>query len=212
MLRCDAVRGDVELLDAWRGGDEEAGGELFERHFVCVVRFFRNKVNREIEDLVQKTFLGCVEGRDRFRGDSSFRSYLFGIAHNVLKAHFRDKKRDGEIDFGVSSVQALQPGQSTIAAQKSEHRLLCEALRRIPFDFQVALELFYWEKMTAPEIASVLDIPEGTARSRIRLGRERLLEHMSALADAPGGVDATVDDLDRWAHGLRDQVLLEQTG
>ncbi len=46
-------------------------------------------------------------------------------------------------------------------------------MRRIPFDFQVALELFYWERMTAPEIAAVLDVPEGTARSRIRLGRER---------------------------------------
>jgi len=212
MLGCEAVRGDVELLEAWRDGDEEAGGELFERHFVPVVRFFRNKVNREIEDLVQKTFLACVEGKDRFRGDSSFRTYLFGIAHNVLKAHFRANKRDGEIDFGVSSVQALQPGQSTIAARRSEHRLLCEALRRIPFDFQVVLELFYWEKMTAPEIGQVLDIPEGTARSRIRLGRERLLEQMSALADTPGGVDATVEDLDRWAHGLRDQVFLEQTG
>ena len=45
------------------------------------------------DDLVQRTFLVCVEGRDRLRDDASFRSWLFGIAHNLLRKHFDARAR-----------------------------------------------------------------------------------------------------------------------
>ena len=57
---------DTELLSAWRGGDLECGRTLFERHFDGVRRFFANKLDHGAEDMVQRTFLACVEGRDRF--------------------------------------------------------------------------------------------------------------------------------------------------
>ena len=58
---------DRQLLEAWRGGDKKAGKRLFERHYDALTRFFRNKVGPEAPDLVQQTFLGCLERIDRFR-------------------------------------------------------------------------------------------------------------------------------------------------
>jgi RNA polymerase sigma-70 factor (ECF subfamily) len=199
---------DLELLCAWRSGDKAAGEQLFERHFDAIARFFRNKVDTGIEDLVQRTFLGCVEAKDRFRAESSFRTYLFGIAHNVLGKHYRSKKRDGErIDFGVTSVYDMGPSPSTIVARHREQMLLLNALRRIPLDYQIPLELFYWEHMTAAEIGQVVGVPEGTAKTRLRRARQLLEEQMRQLAESPDQLRVTVANLENWAQSLRDQVL-----
>ena len=95
---------DLELLEAWRGGDRQAGEALFERHFDAIARFFRNKVDHGIDDLIQRTFLACVESKDQFRGEASFRTFLFAVAHNVLGKHYRSQRRHGDrIDFGVTA-------------------------------------------------------------------------------------------------------------
>lgn len=201
---------DFELLEAWRAGDRKAGETLFERHFDAVARFFRNKVDHGIDDLIQRTFLACVETKDRFRGDSSFRTYLFAVAHNVLGKHFRTKKRHGDrIDFGVTSVHDLAPSPSVIVAKHREQRLLLEALRRIPLDHQVVLELYYWERLTAAEVGEVVGIPEGTARTRIRRAKQLLEEQMRGLAASPqdrNQLDTTLANLESWAASLRAQL------
>ena len=111
---------DFELLDAWRSGDRAAGNTLFERHFDAVCRFFANKVNDNVDDLIQKTFLGCIEGRDRFRKQSSFRTYLFAVAHNILRVHFRTRPDDsGEVDFASTTVER---GPTTAARSTSPAR------------------------------------------------------------------------------------------
>ena len=199
---------DFELLDRWRAGDRDAGNELFERHFSSVTRFFRNKTADSFEDLIQKTFLGCVEGRERFRSQSTFRTYLFAVAHNVLRHHLRTKARHGDrVDFGMKSVHDLAPGPTTILAHRREQRLLLEGLRRVPIDFQVALELYYWEHLTAAQVADVLEVPEGTARSRIRRGKELLRERMAEMAQCgsePIDLNESSVDLEAWARSLRD--------
>ena len=67
---------DAELLSAWRGGDKQAGGELIARYFRRVYRFFASKVASasEVEDLVQRTLTGAVEGLERFQGQASGRT------------------------------------------------------------------------------------------------------------------------------------------
>lgn len=201
------AQSDVELLQRWRDGDRAAGEELFERHFDSVARFFRNKVDHGIDDLIQRTFLACVESRDKFRGDSSFRTYLFGVAHNVLGKHFRSKRRHGDrIDFGVTSVHDLGPSPSVIVAKHREQRLLLEALRRLPLDLQVVLELYYWEKLPAPEVAKVVGVPEGTARTRIRRAKQLLEQEMAKLAESKDHLETTMANLDGWAASLREQA------
>src|SRR6185295_7126854 len=91
---------DEDLLAAWNDGDEGAGERLFDRYFVRIVRFFRSKVHGEIDELVQRTFLGCLEARTRFRGEGSFYAFLFGIARHVLVDHYRAQRRgDGVVDL-----------------------------------------------------------------------------------------------------------------
>lgn len=205
-----APANDLELLEAWRGGDRHAGEQLFERHFDAVARFFRNKVNSGIDDLIQRTFLACVEGKDRFRGEASFRTFLFAVAHNVLGKHYRSKRRHGDrIDFGVTSVHDLAPSPSVVIAKHREHRVLLQALRRIPLEHQIVLELYYWERQTAAEVAQVLDVPEGTARTRIRRAKQLLEEQMKRLVADKALLESTLVNLDSWAASLRDLLLEE---
>src|SRR5690606_6862101 len=103
-------RGDLALVEAWRAGDARAGHALFERHYACIAGFFRNKVDSELADLIQTTFLGCLAAIDLFRGAASFKPFLLAIARNVLLLHYRRKRRHaGKLDPGVTSLQDLGP-------------------------------------------------------------------------------------------------------
>ena len=198
---------DAELLEAWRGGDKRAGKLLFERHYDAVHRFFRNKVGSDAPDLVQKTFLGCLESVERYRGEGSFRSWLFAVAFRQLCKHYRAKASErARFDVATVSICDFDPTPSRMLAERREQRLLLEALRRIPLDYQLVLELYYWEDMAAPELAQVLAIPEGTVRSRLRRAKEALADKMSSLARTPELLRATFSDLDGWVRSLRAQL------
>jgi RNA polymerase sigma factor (sigma-70 family) len=198
---------DEELLAAWRSGDRSAGNQLFARYFSSVFRFFRNKVDRGIEDLVQRTFVACVEGRDRMRDEGVFRSYLFGAAHNILRAHYRRERgfaREAEVD--EQSIVDMGASPTSVLAVEDEQRLLLEALRQIPLADQTILELYYWERLEGLELAALLGVPENTARSRLRRARLRLEDALRRLQAAPERLQSTLDDLDRWAGSLRERL------
>jgi RNA polymerase sigma factor (sigma-70 family) len=199
---------DLELLDAWRGGDRKAGSDLFERHFDSICRFFANKIDRDVDDLVQRTFAACTEGRERFQGHSSFRTYLFGVAHNVLRSHLRTRKRENDrLDFGVTSVFDLGLSPTTLLAQGREQALMLQALRQIPLEHQIVLELYYWEDMEAADLAEVLEMPVGTVRSRIRRAKQLIEEQLARLAESDALLESTMSNLDSWARSLRAKVL-----
>ncbi len=198
---------DEALYAAWRAGDSKAGAELFERHYPAIARFFRNKVDADAADLIQKTFLACLESKEKNRGDSSFRTYLFAVAHNVLYKHFRGKVREGaRLDFGLTSVHDLQPTAASLLARRREERLLLQGLRRLPLDHQVLLELYFWEKMPAREIAEILATAEGTVRTRLRRAKQLLEEAMTALAGDDAEVRDTLSNLDAWADAVRGRI------
>jgi len=198
------VMEDAALLEAWRLGDTSAGDALITRNTELLVGFFANKASEAMDDLLQSTFLRCVENRDALRDPSKFRSYLLTIAHRELLAYFRRRSRDRDLFApDTTSVWDLDPSPSTVAVEREEQRLLAEALRRVPLSFQVALELYYWQELTAPEIAEVLEVPEGTVRSRIRRGRELLLHQMQSLRSADVRGRPSLDDLEQWARQLR---------
>lgn len=195
---------DGDLLERWRSGDAASGEALFERYYDVIERFFLNKVNQAVADLVQETFTRCVAGRVRIKGPDQFLPYIIGIAYNVLKAHLRERYRQGEpLDAEHLSVRDVGPGPSTLVARRREHRLLLEALRSIPVDDQVVLELHYWEDLTTDQIAGVLGIPAGTARGRLQRARAKLTEAMRQLVASPTELDSTVSRLDDWAKDCR---------
>ena len=208
------------LFLAWCDGDRSAGAALFDRHYEPLARFFHNKVDESASsDLLQSTFLACTEARDRFRGDSSFRTFLFAIAHNHLRAHYKARRRaaarisaprpgddDAEPDFGEICSAELAPSPSTLLRAGEEQRLVLEGLRRIPVECQEVLELHYWERMETNEIASVLGVPQGTVKSRLQRGRRLLAERLAKLTTSQDVLKSTLSDLDGWARGLRERL------
>ena len=198
-----AERADEELFEAWREGDGVAGSELFERYFDALYRFLRGKVDAGIEDLIQQTFLTCVRRKEALRDGSKFRSYLFTVARHELFEHWRRRRRHaGDLDVAEVSLADLGTSPSGLAARRAEHRLLLRALRAIPLDLQIAIELHYWEGMSGPELATVLEIPEGTVRSRLRRAQEALSAAMGDLAEDPESLASTRAGLDTWATSL----------
>ena len=149
----------------------------------------------------------CVESKERIRDNDRFRMYMFAIAYNVLTGYLRERYRsDRAIDLSEVSVCDVAPGPSSVVAQRREHRLLIEALRNIPVDDQVILELHYWEQLTTNEMAEVMGIPIGTARGRLQRARTRLEEEMQRLAESPHDLASTMARLDDWAAECRERL------
>lgn len=199
---------DEALFVAWRGGDRAAGEVLIERHFDAIERFFATKAGDAGEDLVQRTFLACTEAGVAYRGEGSFRAFLFGIARNVLLEHIRARGRHGAAppDFSHSGIADLSPGVSTLAQYRAEQRSLVAALQRLPVDLQVLLELYYWEELGVDELAAVLAVPPGTIKSRLHRARVMLAEAIDVAppgAEDDGSVRALLLD---WLAGVKRQA------
>lgn len=192
---------DLELFTSWRAGDRAAGSALIERHFDALARFFGSKVGAtHQDDLVQRTFLACIEGAAGFRGDSSFRAFLFGIARNLVFEHYRSRVRDGrnDPDFTTGALVDLAPGLVTAAAARAAQARLAIALERIPLEAQILVELYYWEELSVEELAAVLAVPAGTIKSRLHRARTLLREAAEALDRGGGGGASAGQELDQW--------------
>ena len=203
--------GDVELLEQWRQGDLAAGEILFERYYDPVARFFRSRVSGDIADLVQETFVACVEGRDRLQEGASFRPYIFSVANNVLCQHLRSKYRgDDLVDFDEVSVEDLAPGPISQITRRREQHILLAALRRIPINDQLLLELRYWEQIKTEDIARGMGLAHGTVRSRLAHARKRLEEAMAALAGSSELLESTMANFEEWARQCRELDMIDQ--
>lgn len=186
---------DLALLEAWQRGDEVAARTLFERHFDDVYRFFRNKCAHEADDLVQRTFLACVRSRDRFRAESSFRTYLFTIARHELYGYLRRRKRDGDkLDFGVTSLGEIVTTPATRFARDQAAERLRLALTQLSVDQQLLIELRYWHDLDATALGEVFEVPPATVRTRLRRARLALRETLGDDVESLRGIDLEVDD------------------
>lgn len=198
---------DLELFAAWRAGDSAAGSELFERHARSVLRFFRNKVgDTAAEDLLQETFLACVSASDGFRGDAEFRTYLFTAARSRLHNYLgRVAPKRAMIDFGVDSVEDLGMSPTAALAQRDDDAALHDALRKLPVDLQVAIELYYFEGLGGEDLAQVLGVARPTARRWLQRAREELRRHLEARGRSLEHIERSSDDLAKRAAALDDE-------
>lgn len=172
---------DFELLDRWHGGDAGAGSALFRRHFDTLMRFFYAKAGRDVEDLVQTTLLQCVRASARFRRECSFRTFLFAVARKVLLAHYRKASSNDKIDPLVSSVSDLRTTPSEAVARDERATLVLAALQQIPVDYQLVLELHYWEGMEPRDLAKILELHPTTARTRLHRARGALRDALARI-------------------------------
>jgi len=172
-------RSDLELLEAWRAGSIQAGEALVARHWSSISRFVRSKIGDDGADLISQVFLACVEGKDRIE---EVKAYLFATARRRLADHFRRRTRDAALDLARSSLVDLRSGPATQLDRAQRRELLADGLARIPLDDQIALELAYFEGLSTRELASVLEIPENTVRSRLSRARDKLRAVLAELA------------------------------
>lgn len=192
---------DLTLLDRWCAGDAAAGNALFKRHFDAVYRFFQRKVDGELDELVQETFLACLRSRDKFRRQSSFRTYLLAIARHTLFGYWRRRSRQAAtLDFDEISVASLSTSAGSRMARREDQARLLGALRALPLDQQLLLELHYWEELESDQLAEVFDVEPATTRTRLFRARQTL---RALLAEAATPDDLSDANLDAWARTLR---------
>jgi RNA polymerase sigma-70 factor, ECF subfamily len=195
---------DAELLERWRAGDAAAGNQLFGRCFAPIYRFFVNKTRSlaDTEELTQNTFVALISARDSFLGKSAFLTYALGIANNVLKHYYRGLTRvPADVDPLTSSIAALGAGAQTQLECAELQQLLLAALRGIPAEFQVVLELYYVEALDPAAIGETLGLPANTVRSRIQRGRDHLRDKLAELSGS-GPAAPPLDD-DTWGELIK---------
>ncbi len=200
---------DRESFAAWCRGDAAAGRRFVARHLPQIARFFATKVAaaHEADDLTARTFEVLLDKRAQWRGEGSPRTFLFGIAHHVLLGWARDRRRAQErFDPASVSAAALAPSMTSHIHARGQQRVLLAALRSIPLDAQVILELTLVEGLSRAEIAAVLQLPEGTVASRLRRARAQLDDAVAAHAGSPELAQSTATDLVAWAEALREAL------
>lgn len=170
---------DRALLESWVGGDAEAGDRVVRRFFPLLWRYFRNKVDRDVDDLIQATLAACVDYREHLATANSVRAYLVTIARHQLVAHLRKRP---DFDPLVSSIAAPQTSPSSAAARRDARARLRDELQQLPLILQEAVELHIDEDLRGAELAAALGVPDGTARSRLRRAREILTARMGDAA------------------------------
>lgn len=213
MANASSQLGDVrdeELLRAWVAGDSSASKELITRHYQSVFLFFYGKAGAvAAEDLTQTTFEVLCDKKVDFRGDSTVRTYLFGIARWKLVHYIRARYR-GDQEFDPLTCSFEQPevvrSLASLFAGRERERLLVRAIRSLPVDDQILLELKYYEGMTVRELAEVYQLPIATLWRRAERAKKGLLAAVETLGSSTALIGSTVTDLDACMQGIRDQM------
>jgi RNA polymerase sigma-70 factor (ECF subfamily) len=199
----EAMVQDLELLNEWRSGNRTAGDALLANCYPLLYRFFANKVSADVDDLVQLTMVALSNNCEKFENRCSFRSYVLSIARFQLYEYIRKRNRNNaHLEYDTVTAFDLSPSPSTLAVARAEQQVLLEALRRIPLNFQIALELHYWEDLSGPELAEALGVPLDTAYSRVRKARELVKKQLRILSTRLAPQKAG-DQNDEWEQALR---------
>jgi RNA polymerase sigma-70 factor, ECF subfamily len=168
----DPTLTDAGLVAACAAGDRVALGMLFERHcraVHCFVRSMRGSDPGVIEDLVQGTFVAAFEASGRFAG-ASVKSWLFGIAANLVRGYARRERRRKNALRVVSETSRSSyscDDAATIAR-------LPAAMTALPDDLRAALVIVDIEGERGVDAAAALGIPEGTLWRRVFHARQAL--------------------------------------
>ena len=198
---------DAELVVMWADGDAAAGRAFYAVYAQRITRFFAHKVGQDAADLVQTTFLKALDATRSGDRPDHVGAWLFTIARNVLYDFFRAKKRYGDrFTPAQTSLADLETGASGQLARHEDRRLLMMAIRQLPIEQQLALELYYWEGLGMEHVAQVLGVTRSAALNRVHRARARLREALTELADSPAQLSDTVSGFDTWAMSVRGEL------
>jgi RNA polymerase sigma-70 factor (ECF subfamily) len=166
---------DQALVAAYRHGDQRAASELVRRHGPAVARFLYSSgaLAADIEDLVQETLFRAFRGLDRWRGEASFRSWLFTIAGNLTRDAFRRRKGRELISLEDRDLPDRADPDAELAAGELEERLRME-LGRLPRLQREVFLLRVQEGTSYEDIAAALGTTPGAARVHYHHAVKRL--------------------------------------
>ena len=154
---------DAQLIARWKTGDQRAAARLVERHSPALARFAMSCGALEVEELVQDTFVRAFASIDGFRGESSFRTWLFTIERRLLLDRLRSARRRmvAEVtdDMAATEYDALDE----LVADESARRLR-EALSALTPTQREVFVLRVSEGLSYKEIAAAVETTEGAAR------------------------------------------------
>lgn len=152
-----AQAADWKTVEAARDGDDAAWSELFNAHHSKLFRFFRSRVEstEAAEDLAAEVFVEAFRSRSRFRWRGRpFEAWLFGIARNRLKMHYRSRRETEELVGDVEHVQDEYLGVE-----------IADVLDRLPPDYRTAIEYRYVLGLNGVEAAAAMGRSHGSFRA-----------------------------------------------
>ncbi len=168
---------DEALMLDFQRGSRESLEELFERYRQPLYGFFRRRLPdaARAEDLTQETFLAVVRAQTRYEPRARVKTYLYGIAMNLIAAE-RRKQRD---------VTPFADAPESMAGDSSDSALwVREALQKLDAGEREILMLREYEQLSYEEISSVLRLPVNTVRSRLFRARAALKEYLEPARQA----------------------------
>ena len=128
------------------------------------------------DDIAQDALVRAYVSSGSFLGRSKFKTWLFRIAYNCYIDNFR-KKTPVRVDPDSYEAQNQPSGDS--ADSRFRYQQLYQALDRIPEKEKAAIVLFYFEDKSIKEIATILDMPSGTVKYHLSVGRNHLKDYVS---------------------------------
>jgi len=181
---------DGDLVTRWKAGDESAFESLIRRHegrvFGLLMRMLGNR--EDAEDVAQEAFLSLHRHGHRFRHDSRFSTFVYRVAAN---AALNRRRTLGRKNARVRKLQTRQAAGDDLPASPRDPESAVfgaevqvrvqEALLQLPPDLRAATVLYDIEGLSYREIATVLEIPEGTVKSRIHRARSALRDRLKGL-------------------------------
>ena len=180
---------DDEWVDAARGGDTAAFGNLVEKYqqnvFRSVYRMVRD--SDEAKEITQEAMVRAWQNLDRFRGDAPFAGWLSRIAIYLALNKLRERKkfvRPAEAeqhDAVLNQVQSTETTPLNHVLDSEAKWALRKALAELPDEFRIPLSLRLYEEYSYEEIAKAMSVPLGTIMSRLFRARERLAHRVREL-------------------------------
>ncbi len=177
------VRDDAALLRAHVLGDRDAFAELVRRHrdrlWAVALRTLGDR--EEASDALQDALISALRSADRFRGDAAVTTWLHRIVVNACLDRIRRRQARPAVPLADTDPPPIMPVDSETALD------VRAALARLPQDQRVALILVDIQGYPVSDAAAILQVPEGTVKSRCARGRARLAALLGHLRNPAAG-------------------------
>jgi RNA polymerase sigma-70 factor (ECF subfamily) len=162
--------------------DPRAFAEIFDRHWPAIRAFSTSRAGAAGEDIAAEAFRIAFDERRRFDAAvADARPWLYGIATNLLRRHFRSAERERRATGRLLGRREDDVAEDVLGRVEAEQLgpQLAVALAALPAGDRDALLLLAWARLDYEQISLALDIPVGTVRSRIHRARTRVRAHLS---------------------------------